>query len=244
MEKNFVFQMQEVRVCYGRRSAVDSLSLSLERGRSLGMLGPNGAGKTSTLRAILGMVKPRRGQISVMGGPPGDPKNFQKIGFAPEEGSPPEFLTAPEYLSLVAEFKIHDRAKRKEEIGDLVQLFELPLDKKIRDYSKGMKRRVVLAQTFLGHPELLVLDEPLNGLDPLLIIKLRKRLEDYMKDGGSLVFSSHILAEVEKTCSVIAILREGSLLCSASTSELVSRFGSIENAFASYVGKEINGHTP
>lgn len=233
-----IFELRNLRVAYGFRAAVDDLSLTLVKGQSLGLLGVNGAGKTSTIRALLGMLRPKKGTIQVFGHAAGNTKVFRRVGFAPEDGIPPEYLSAHEYLHFVGAFRIKDRQRRKEEVKEILEWFDLNPQKKIRDYSKGMKRRLVLAQAFLGNPELLILDEPLNGLDPLVIIKLRDRLQSYREQGGTILFSSHILAEVEKTCTDIAILSQGKLVYTGSRQNAVSEFGSIEGAFAKLVGVE------
>ncbi len=235
-EETLVFQIQGVRIAYGLRPAVDNLSLSLKAGKSLGLLGVNGAGKTSTIRALLGMLKPRQGELNIFGFRPGDYRAFSKIGFAPEDGVPPEYLSGREYLRFVGAFRVRDRSARNKEADELIEWFELQPEKKIRDYSKGMKRRLVLAQAFLGNPPFLILDEPLNGLDPLVIIKLRDRLDAYRRQGGTILYSSHILAEVEKTCTDIAILSKGNMVADSSTEAMIREFGSVEGAFASKVG--------
>lgn len=233
-----IFDVKSLRVAYGFRVAVENLSLNLKRGQSLGLLGINGAGKTSTIRALLGMLRPRSGDVKVFGLRPGDRKIFRRLGFAPEDGAAPEYLSAEEYLSFVAAFRIKNRTQTKEAMGELLDWFELNPKKKIRDYSKGMKRRLILAQAFLGKPELLILDEPLNGLDPLIIIKLRERLQKYQDQGGTILYSSHILSEVEKTCSDIAILSRGQLIYRGARHEAIAEFGSVETAFAKLVGGE------
>jgi ABC-2 type transport system ATP-binding protein len=231
-----IFEIRNLRVTYGFRRAVDDLSLSLESNQSLGILGLNGAGKSSTLRVLLGMQRARAGTVRLFGERPGSLRSLRALGYAPEDGTPPDYLTAEEYLRFVGNFRIGDRKTLKSQVGELLDWFELTGKKKIRDYSKGMRRRIVLAQAFLGNPRLLILDEPLNGLDPLMIIKLRDRLHLYMTGGGTVVFSSHILAEVEKTCSRVAILDKGQLQLSATLGEVVTEFGSVENAFAKKVG--------
>lgn len=218
-------------VSYGRRPAVRSLSFDLKKGGSLGLLGANGAGKTSTLRALLGMVSPNEGSVHLLGSPPGVGV-YGKIGFAPEEATPPEFLTGLEYLRILGGLK----GAATEEAAALMDWFELEPHRKIGDYSKGMRRRIVLGQAFLGEPALLILDEPLNGLDPLMIKRLRERLEGYLKAGGSLLFSSHILAEVEKICSDVVILSRGELKASSPVAPLVEKHGSVEEAFSHLVG--------
>lgn len=231
-----VFEIYNLKVAYGSKTAVEGLNLQLMPGQSLGLLGANGAGKTSTLRALLGMVRPRAGVVSLFGSPKATSRVLARLGYAPEDGLPPDFLSAQEYLAYVAAFRVPERARRKAAVHDLLEVFELAPEKKIRDYSKGMKRRLLLAQAMLGQPELLVLDEPLNGLDPLVIIKLRNRVEAFRASGGSILFSSHILNEVEKSCTHVAIMSKGRLLSYSKVEELVQEFGSVEAAFAKKVG--------
>jgi ABC-2 type transport system ATP-binding protein len=236
LNNSIVFDIKDLRIAYGLIKAVDNLSLRLEQGQSLALLGLNGAGKTSTIRVLLGMMKAKGGETSVLGEPAGNVSKFAEIGYAPEEATPPEFLTGDEYLDFIGGFKIKDRAARKKEVSNLLSFFELDPHKAIRAYSKGMRRRVVLAQALIGNPALLILDEPFNGLDPILIKKLRERLEDYCKKGGSLLLSSHILAEVEKICDHIAVIHKGVVKRFTKTSELVQEFGNVEEAFTKLVG--------
>lgn len=231
--------MAGVRITYGwgRKCAVNNLDLELKAGVSLGLLGLNGAGKTSTIRGLLGMLRPNQGEIRIFGEKPGTVASFRRIGFAPEDGLPPDYLTGEEYLGFVAAFRIAERKTRSEQAKTLLEWFELSPKKRIREYSKGMKRRIILAQAFVGNPDLLILDEPLNGLDPIFIIRLRERIEAYRQNGGTLLVSSHILTEVEKTCSDVAIMHNGDLTCLDSMKNLVSEFGSVESAFATKIGK-------
>ena len=232
-----IFEISQLKVNYGFRCAVDDLSLSQKPGVSLGLLGLNGAGKTSTIRTLLGMVRPRAGQVKVLGQKPGSVKVFKHIGFAPEEGTPPEYLSGEEYLGFVAELRISDREERKRQVMELMEGFELPAKKRISEYSKGLRRKVILAQAFMGKPDFLILDEPLNGLDPIFILRLRQRIESYVAAGGTALISSHILAEIEKTCHEVAILHLGKLVCLSSVDALMKEFGSIETAFAKKIGK-------
>ncbi len=208
----------------------------MSAGESVGLLGANGAGKSSTLKALLGMLRPSGGEIKILGGEPGSFSNFEKLGFAPEEGVPPDYLSGKEYLSFVSRLKKPSKREHSEEVEELLSWFELDPRKPIREYSKGMKRRITLAQAFLGEPDLVVLDEPLNGLDPLMIVKLRNRLNEKRNKGTGLLYSSHILSEVEKCCSRAIILNEGKLVLDAPLDAIQSEYGSIENAFAKTVG--------
>ncbi len=231
-----IFELSKIVVQYGNHRAVDGLNLSLQKGESLGLLGANGAGKTSTLKALLGMHSPKEGVVRVFGGSTGTPAVLKRLGFAPEESLPPERFSGREYLEFVASYRIADRTRRKEECATLLEELDLAPHKRVSAYSKGMKRRLVLAQALVGSPEFLVLDEPLNGLDPLIIVKLRQRLERYLQNGGSMLYSSHILAEVEKTCRRIVILRRGELVYEGTTAETISKFGSVEAAFEATAG--------
>lgn len=231
-----IIHIAGIRVTYGFRRAVDDVSLSLLKGQSLALLGVNGAGKTSTLDCVLGLKRPSKGKVTVFGRRPGSVGVLRLTGYAPEDSSPPGLLRAREYLGFVASLKVSDRLRRKSVIAELMESFDLPDRTKIETFSKGTRRRLILAQAFLGNPQLLILDEPLNGLDPLFILKLRDRLGRYVTEGGTVIFSSHILAEVEKTCSRVSILHEGKLLRDESTENLVKQFGSIESAFSQTVG--------
>ncbi len=236
MTSSSVFQLEGLRVQYGRHLAVDSLSLTVEKGEALGLLGANGAGKTSTLRALMGMMKPSGGRVQVFGANPGSVGVLRRTGFAPEEAIPPERISGQEYLEFIGRMRLPKTAVRKDECAELLESFDLVPHKRVREYSKGMKRRLVLAQAFVGHPELLILDEPLNGLDPLIIVKLRQWLDRYRQNGGTLLYSSHILAEVEKTCTRIAILRRGELVLNVPVPEAVAKYGSVEAAFEATAG--------
>lgn len=236
MIESTVVTIDNLHVFYGRSCAVAGLSFAIPKGRSLGLLGVNGAGKTSTLRCLLGMKQPRQGSVRVFGCVPGHPEVLRRVGYAPEEALPPEYLTGGEYLSIVGSMRCHGPARGRDEIEQLLSWIELDPRKTVRDYSKGMRRRLLIAQAFIGSPDLLILDEPLNGLDPVIIIRLREKLAAYCADGGTLLYSSHILAEVEKTCTDIAILHAGRLAWSGTVGEAVAGFGSVESAFAAKVG--------
>lgn len=235
MSAESAIEVQDLTVRYGFRTAVSALNLIVPRGGAVGLLGANGAGKTTTLHAILGYLRPKSGKISLLGQGKAGPKVFRHIGFAPDDGCPPEYLTGKEYLNFVGSYRVPDRQARKAEVDHWLAWFELDPRKRVSGYSKGMKRRLGLAQALIGKPDLVVLDEPLNGLDPLFILKLREGLEKYVAGGGTLLFSSHILAEVEKVCSEVAILADGKLMVQSSVTDLIAQYGSVEKAFEAKV---------
>ncbi|NBX92937.1 MAG: ABC transporter ATP-binding protein [Proteobacteria bacterium] len=228
-------EVKNLEVRYGSKKAVRGLSFSLMPGESVGLLGANGAGKSSTLRAILGMQPVSQGSISVFGKKPGLYKSFEQLGFAPEEGSAPEYLTGLEYLLFVSDLHRPAHPENKKEAQELLQWFELNPNQRIRDYSKGMKRRILLAQSMVASPQILILDEPLNGLDPLMIVKLRELLIRKREQGVTVLYSSHILSEVEKTCSRAIMLREGEMVLDASLPDIVRDYGGVEDAFTQKV---------
>jgi ABC-2 type transport system ATP-binding protein len=231
-----ILNIDSVRAGYGLKLVLDNISLSLNRGTSLGILGVNGAGKTTLLDLVLGLRRPRTGKVRVFGHRPHSPLALKHVGFAPEDGLPPEYLTGSEYLKFVAALKKIPRRDRTLQVEQLMDWFELPARLRLGSYSKGMRRRLVLAQAMMGPPELLILDEPLNGLDALFILKLRERLRTYLAAGGTLIFTSHILSEVERLCSEVAILHRGKLLKHSPVAQLVEAHGSVEAAFAIEVG--------
>jgi ABC-type multidrug transport system ATPase subunit len=231
-----ILEVKNLEVRYGLKKAVEDVSFSLGPGESVGLLGANGAGKSSTLKALLGMLHPSQGKIQILGNKPGSFLSFKNLGFAPEEGGPPDYLSGREYLSFVSRLKRPSKKDHSQEVEELLSWFELEPKKMIRDYSKGMKRRITLAQAFLGHPELVILDEPLNGLDPLMIIKLRNYLNEKRDKGTALLYSSHILSEVEKCCSRAIILKDGKLVLDSSLEAIQREFGGIEKAFEKKVG--------
>jgi len=230
-----LIEVTQLEMRYGLTRAVQGTSFSIGPGESVGLLGLNGAGKTSTLKALLGLYPVSKGSVTVFGHGPGSVAALKKIGFAPEDGCPPDYLTGQEYLQFVASLKFRSHTVAPE-VSELLNYFELDPKKSVRDYSKGMRRRLILAQALMARPELVILDEPLNGLDPLMIIKLRERLNQTTQQGSALLYSSHILSEVEKCCNRVIIMKEGRIVLDQSLEKLIQEFGSVENAFSRSVG--------
>jgi ABC-type multidrug transport system ATPase subunit len=203
---------------YGDRLAVDSVSLTVRRGEVYGFLGPNGAGKTTTLRMVLGLVRPTGGRATVLGEPPGTPAVVQRVGALVEGPGFYPYLSGRDNLRVMARY-------RRVADGDVdVALDRVDLAARGRDrysrYSLGMKQRLGVAAALLGDPDLLVLDEPTNGLDPAGMADMRKLLVDVAAGGQTVVLSSHLLAEVQEVCDRVGVIAGGRLLAEGTVAEL------------------------
>jgi ABC-2 type transport system ATP-binding protein len=194
--------------------AVKGLSFSVERGEIVGFLGPNGAGKSSTLKALMGFVVPDEGECRVFGEPAGTVAAKSRIGYLPEVALYYPYLTPLETLVLYGELQGLRGASLKKTASDLLASIGLEhaMKKQNRSLSKGMLQRVGIAQALLGGPELLVLDEVTSGLDPLGRQELRDILKERRRQGATLFFSSHELAEVDMLCDRILIIHKGKLI--------------------------------
>ena len=203
--------------------AVDGLSLRVERGQILGLLGPNGAGKTTTLRALMGLLHPNEGAITIFGQRvhPGSPALSRLGSFV--EG--PGFLP---HLSGRVNLELYWRATGRRPAGgrhldEVLALAGLgaAIDRPVRSYSRGMCQRLAIAQAMLGLPDLLVLDEPMNGLDPPQIREMREALLRYAAEGRAVILSSHLLAEVEQTCSHVVVMHQGRRVAAGPVADII-----------------------
>ncbi|MBE9035091.1 ABC transporter ATP-binding protein [aff. Roholtiella sp. LEGE 12411] len=205
--------------------SLKSCSLKVYKGETFGLLGPNGAGKTTLLKLLLGIIRPTSGQGLLLGKPLGDRSIKQNIGYLPENPYLYDYLTGWEFLQLAAGlFQIPKKVQRQRipQLLELVGLSQADARKKqIRRYSKGMLQRVGMAQALINEPELVFLDEPMSGLDPVGRYQMREIILALKADGKTIFFNSHILSEVEQICDRIAILAQGELICSGSLNELL-----------------------
>lgn len=222
--------------------AVIGLSFVVERGQVVGLLGPNGAGKTTTLRMMMGLIFPSSGDIEIDGVPvyPGSPALAQLGSFV--EG--PGFLP---HLSGRANLDLYWRATGRSEDPEIEDALEISglgsaINKKVRSYSQGMRQRLAIAQAMLGKPDLLVLDEPTNGLDPTQIKAMRDILRNYAATGRTVIVSSHLLSEVEQTCSHVVVMHRGELIAYGTIEEILNRTGKraqrLEDIFMDLVGND------
>ncbi|HEX2098910.1 MAG TPA: ABC transporter ATP-binding protein [Rubrobacteraceae bacterium] len=216
---------------YGPRiTAVSDLNLTVKRGEVYGFLGPNGSGKSTTLRMLLGLVRPTSGTARVLGKKPGDPASLQKIGALVESPSFYPHLSGRDNLRTLAYYSKIPPAW-VEEVLEQVKLSRRAKDK-VKKYSLGMKQRLGVAAALLKDPELLILDEPTDGLDPKGMADVREIIRSLGrdKDKRTVLLSSHLLSEVEQICDRVGIVREGKMVAEARMDELRSREGLIVRA--------------
>jgi ABC-2 type transport system ATP-binding protein len=200
--------------------ALDGVTLEVPRGVAFGLLGPNGAGKTTFIKVLLTVVRPQRGLVRVLGGDPEDPHIRARVGYLPERLDLPACFTPVSFLSSVS------RLKRVPPVRDgilrLLARVGLANDavRKIGGFSKGMKQRLGLAAALLGTPELLVLDEPTDGVDPMGRVEIRNLLNAELSRGCTIFLNSHLLAETERVCSRVGIIAAGRIVRQGSLDEL------------------------
>src|SRR5205809_67551 len=195
--------------------ALNELNLTIHRGEVFGLLGPNGSGKSTTIKLLLGLIFPSRGTATVLGRPAGDTGVNEKIGFLPEESYLYRFLNGEEILKFYGKlFKIDRRTlnRRVPELLDIVGLDAKSRKRKLREYSKGMARRIGLAQALINNPDLILLDEPTTGLDPIGTREMKDLILSLKQQGKTVLLCSHLLADVQDVCDRITILFRGQMM--------------------------------
>jgi ABC-2 type transport system ATP-binding protein len=206
--------------------ALDGLSLSVEPGQIFGFLGANGAGKTTTLKLLMRLIYPTGGSARILGRDIGDTSMHARIGYLPENPYFYDYLTAREFLNYCAQLFSLDRAaptRRTEELLARVNLEQKSWDKQLRKFSKGMLQRVGLAQALVNDPEIVFLDEPMSGLDPVGRREVRDLIASLRAQGKTVFMCSHILSDIEVLCDNVAILKGGRLAHAGSLDELRAR---------------------
>jgi ABC-2 type transport system ATP-binding protein len=199
---------------YGQVSGVNDITVSVPSGIT-GLLGPNGAGKSTFMKLITGQLRPSKGQVRVLGEPIwGNPALYQRIGFCPEQDAFYERMTGREWVTALAGLHGFDEKAAGDAAVRAIEKVELTeaADRKIGSYSKGMRQRIKLAQAIAHEPELLILDEPLSGMDPLMRRRTVKQIKEWARAGTSVLVSSHILHEVESMTSNIVLVNNGRIV--------------------------------
>jgi len=218
-----VIETKNLTKYYGEIKGVENLTFSVKKGEIFGFLGPNGAGKTTTIRTLLGYLNKTGGEAFIFG------KNIEEdiveikreVGYIPGEFNVYGNLTGKQFLDYFSSLRHREMTL----LDDLLKIFDLPLDRKVKGYSKGMKQMLGIIQAFMDDPEIVIMDEPTSGLDPLLQQKFYEFLQKQKRKGKTMFFSSHILSEVDKICDRIAIIKEGELVALEDIDTLKTKSG-------------------
>jgi len=204
--------------------ALNGLTTEIYKGEVFGLLGPNGSGKTTTVKLLLGLLFPTDGKATVLGRPPRDPQANQRIGFLPEESYLYRFLNATETLDFYAKLFGIPRGERKKRVKQLIEIVGLEHagNRPLKEYSKGMSRRIGLAQALINDPDFIILDEPTTGLDPIGTREMKDLILELKGRGKTVLLCSHLLADVQDVCDRIAILNKGKLMIVGAVKELLA----------------------
>lgn len=222
-----VLTIQDLSKRYGRIRAVNQLSIEVQRGQVFGILGPNGSGKTTTLSTILGLIRQNAGTFQWFGNEM-EKESRKRIGSVIESPNFYPYLTASQNLRIIADIK-DKPADDIHRVLKLVDLYDRRNDR-FKTYSFGMKQRLAVASALLGNPEVLILDEPTNGLDPQGIAQIRDLILMIAKEGITIILASHLLDEVQKTCTHVAVLAKGKKLFDGNVRDVLSVSDSFEIA--------------
>jgi ABC-2 type transport system ATP-binding protein len=206
------------------RRSLDNLTFQVEEGEVFGFLGPNGAGKTTTMKLLMGLIFPTSGTARVRGRSIDDVEMHREIGYLPEQPYFYDYLTARELLDYYARFSNYSAAERRERVGKFLERVGLAAagDVQLRKFSKGMLQRAGIAQAILHDPPVVILDEPMSGLDPVGRREVRDIILELKKHGRTVFFSTHILSDAEMLCDRVAVLAGGKLQGVGAPGEIVS----------------------
>ena len=205
--------------------AVNDISFTVNQGEVFGLLGPNGSGKSTTIKMLLGLLYPTSGQLRVLGRSPRDVKTKSRIGYLPEESYLYPYLTSKETLTfygMLFDLPAGERRERQEQLLDMIGLRHAR-NRQVGEFSKGMARRIGLAQALINDPDLVILDEPTSGLDPIGCRQVKDLIQALAKRGKTILLSSHLLADVEDVCDRVAILYNGRVQALGTINELLEQ---------------------
>jgi ABC-2 type transport system ATP-binding protein len=227
-ERNVVvISAENIVKSYGKSAALSGVTLRVEKGQIYGLLGPNGAGKTTLIRILLGIVKPNGGKAQLLGEPAGHVPTRRRVGYLPEDHCFPDYHTGFSLMEFYAALLELPRREQRRRIPFWLERVGLRerMHQKIRTYSKGMKQRLGIAQALVHDPEVIILDEPTDGVDPLGRWDIRAILQELKADGRTVFLNSHLLSEIERICDRVAILQRGRVVREGDLAELTCRKG-------------------
>jgi len=233
-----VIEVQGLTRTYGDVTAVNNVSLAVRKGELFGLLGPNGSGKTTMIKCLTGQLKPTAGAVRVMGvDAVAEPVKVRGlVGITPEQETPPSFLTAEEYLHFVG--RIRKVTDIEAQCGFWFDFLEFgdKRDVLCKDLSRGTRQKLMVAQAFLHKPGLVLIDEPLINLDPIMQRRIKDYLVGYVKGGGTVFVSTHILEIAEEICTRVGIIHRGNLVREGAVAELTGPARDLEEAFLAAIG--------
>jgi ABC-2 type transport system ATP-binding protein len=232
-----MIELNSVTKKFGTVTAVDNMTCRIEKGEYFALLGPNGAGKTTVVRMLLDFIKPTSGSILIDGTPVSNLEARKGVGYLAEHHRIPSHLSGLEYLRRHASLNGLAGKDARMEVDRLLDVVSMKGREKEKSagYSKGMKQRIGLGAALLGQPKLLILDEPVTGLDPIGIRDVRKILERLRDNGVTVFLNSHLLSEVEKTCQTLAIMNNGKILVKDSIRSILDADETLEDVFIKYL---------
>jgi ABC-2 type transport system ATP-binding protein len=230
-----VIETRELRKEYGRIRALRDVSITAEQGQIYGLLGQNGAGKTTLIKILLGIVKITDGSAELLGAPAGTTNIRQRVGYLPEDHQFPGYHTGYSLMDFYGQLYGLSRNDRRHKIPETLELVGIAgrMNSKIKTYSKGMKQRLGIAQALLHDPEVIFLDEPTDGVDPLGRREIRELMGRLKEKGHTIFLNSHLLGEVELICDRVAILQKGELIREGTIAELTEQKGRFQIGLAS-----------
>jgi ABC-2 type transport system ATP-binding protein len=240
-------RVEELSASYGGHRAIAAVDLEVRRGELLALVGTNGAGKTTLLKCVLDLLLPEAGRIAIFGVPNREPRSRKRVAYLPERFSPPHYLLGREFLEMTLSLG----GDRFDRTAALRQLEELELDAGVlerpaRELSKGMTQKLGLAATLLAGRDLSIFDEPLEGLDAVARVVVKQSLARLARDGRTVLFTAHVLADVEEVCSSLVVLDRGAIRFRGTPGALCERYeeANLERAFVKCVRSPIDRAFP
>lgn len=237
-EQDVILSIENVSARYGKHEAIRNLNFDVKRGEFFGLVGLNGAGKTTLIKSIVSLRRQNSGQINIYGVDCFDARSKRYVAYLPERFDPPWFLSGMEFVRF--SLRLYNQELNEDKIWDYVDKLALDraaLKRKVQTYSKGMRQKLGLLATVLTNCELLILDEPMSGLDPMARARVKDMLLGIRNDNRTVFLSSHILADMDEICDRITVLHEKELRFTGAPSELRERAGAenLERAFLQHI---------
>jgi ABC-2 type transport system ATP-binding protein len=242
MQSDSILSVRDLRKVYRKGlfsrkgvAAIDGVSLEVGRGTVFGLLGPNGAGKTTLIKCLLDLARGYEGEARLFGRVPRDPQSRRRVGYLPEAHRLPGHLTGRQVLTLFGALAGSPPDEVRARVGPLLERVDMTAsaDRKVREYSKGMQQRIGLAQALVNDPELVFLDEPTDGVDPIGRAAIREMVTELRQRGVTLFINSHLLMEVEMICDHVVIMHKGRIIRQGTIEELTPRTGAVRFELAS-----------